>query len=184
MQRITAIDPAESTGKVKQLLNGVQSVLGMTPNLMKTLASSPTALEGYLTLSKTLSAGSLDDKFREQAALAVAQANSCECCLSAHSAIGKMVGLTTDEIFASRESHSADAKRGAGLKFAQEIVVRRGELPDTSIAAVRAAGYTDGEIAEIVLNVAINIFTNYFNHVAQTEVDFPRVQVELNQTTV
>ncbi len=179
MQRIAAVNPAEATGKTKQLLDGVKAKIGMTPNLMKTLAAAPAALEAYLNFSGALAAGSLDAKLREQIALTVAQANSCEYCLSAHSAIGKMVGLKPEEIAASREAHSADAKRQAGLQFAQAVVVERGEVSDAALGRVRDAGYTDGEIAEIVANVAVNIFTNYFNHVARTDVDFPRVDVRL-----
>ncbi len=182
MSRIAPVNPANATGKAKDLLNAVQAKLGITPNLMKTLATAPAALEGYLNFSGALSTGVLDAKFREQIALAVAQANSCEYCLSAHSAIGKMVGLKPEEIDSSRESHSADAKKDAGLKFAQSIVVERGEVSDIAVDRVRKAGYSDGEITEIVANVAINIFTNYFNHVAQTEVDFPRVPAALKQT--
>lgn len=179
MQRIAAVNPAEATSTAKQLLDGVQAKLGMTPNLMKTLAAGPAALAGYLNFGAALATGKLDAKFREQIALAVAQANSCEYCLSAHSAIGKMVGLKPEEILASREGHSPEAKRDAGLRFAQALVVERGEVSDQAIAQVNAAGYTDGEIAEIVANVAINIFTNYFNLVARTDVDFPPVGITL-----
>jgi uncharacterized peroxidase-related enzyme len=177
MQRIAAVNPAEATGKTKQLLDGVHAKLGMVPNLMKTMASGPAALEAYLNFGAALGTGQLDAKFREQIALAVAQANSCEYCLSAHSAIGKMVGLKPEEIASSREAHSADAKRDAGLHFVQALVVQRGEVSDQALAAVKTAGYSDGDIAEIVANVAVNIFTNYFNHVARTDVDFPRVTV-------
>ncbi|QOY87123.1 carboxymuconolactone decarboxylase family protein [Paludibaculum fermentans] len=179
MQRITAINHADATGKAKQLLDGVQAKLGITPNLMKTLATSPSALEGYLHFGAALATGVLNAKFREQIAIAVAQANSCEYCLSAHSAIGGMVGLTPEEIAASRDAHAADARRDAGLRFAQAIVVQRGEVSDAALASVRQAGYTDAEITEVVANVAINIFTNYFNHVARTEVDFPLVPVAM-----
>jgi len=175
MQRIAAVNPAETTGKAKQLLDAVQAKLGMTPNLMKTLASAPAALEAYLNFGAALGTGHLDAKFREQIALAVAQANSCDYCLSAHSAIGQMVGLKPDEIASSREAHAQDSKRDAGLQFAQLLVVQRGEVSDQAVAQVKGAGYSDGDIAEIVANVAVNIFTNYFNHVAQTEVDFPKV---------
>jgi AhpD family alkylhydroperoxidase len=146
---------------------------------MKTLAASPAALEGYLNFGAALGTGHLDAKFREQIALAVAQANSCEYCLSAHSAIGQVVGLKTEEIAASREAHSADAKRDAGLQFVQALVVQRGVVSDQTVAQVKAAGFSDGDIAEIVANVAINTFTNYFNHVARTNVDFPRVAVAI-----
>jgi uncharacterized peroxidase-related enzyme len=179
MQRISAVNPAEATGKTKQLLDGVQAKLGMTPNLMKTMASAPAALEAYLSFGAALGTGKLDAKFREQIALAVAQANSCEYCLSAHSTIGKMVGLKPDEILGSREAHSADAKRDAGLQFVQALVMQRGLVSDDQVAEVKAAGFSDGDIAEIVANVAVNIFTNYFNHVARTDVDFPRVSVSL-----
>jgi uncharacterized peroxidase-related enzyme len=179
MQRISAVNPAEATGKTKQLLDAVQAKLGMTPNLMKTLAAGPAALEAYLNFGAALGTGRLDAKFREQIALAVAQANSCEYCLSAHSAIGKMVGLKPEEIGTSREAHSTEAKRDIGLQFVQKLVVQRGVVSDEAIAQVKAAGFSEGDIAEIVANVAINIFTNYFNHVARTDVDFPRVAVAM-----
>jgi uncharacterized peroxidase-related enzyme len=179
MSRIQPIQNADATGKAKQLLDGVQAKLGKTPNLMKTLAQAPAALEGYLNLSGALAAGTLDAKFREQLALAVAQANSCEYCLSAHSTIGKMAGLRAEEVTASRRSQSDDPKRNAGLKFAQLLVVQRGLVSDAALEAVRRAGYSDGEITEIVAHVALNTLTNYFNHVAQTDVDFPKVAVQL-----
>lgn len=182
MQRISAIDPANATGKGKDLLDGVQAKLGMTPNLMKTLATAPAALEAYLQFGAALSKGILDAKFREQIALTVAQANFCEYCLSAHSAIGKMVGLTAGEVAASREGRAQDPKRNAGLQFAQTLVLKRGEVSDQTLADAKAAGYTEGEITEIVANVAMNIFTNYFNHVARTDVDFPIVSVNLHST--
>lgn len=179
MPRITAIEPASATGKAKQLLDAVHAKLGLTPNLAKTLATAPAALEGYLGLSGALAGGVLDARFREQIALAVAQANSCEYCLAAHTAIGGMVGLQQDEIIASRGSHATDPKRDAGLKFAQAIVVNRGAVSDAVVNKVRAAGFNDAEITEIVANVALNIYTNYVNHVAQTSVDFPRVELSL-----
>ncbi len=184
MQRLTAVNPAEATGKAKELLDGVQAKLGITPNLMRTLASGPAALEAYLKFGAALSTGSLDPKFREQIALAVAQANSCEYCLSAHSAIGKMVGLKPDEITAGREAHASQPKPDAGLQFVQKLVVQRGMVSDQDLAAVKAAGFSDGEIAELVANVAVNIFTNYFNHVARTDVDFPRVTVAVSAAGV
>lgn len=175
MPRLNAIDPKEATGKAKELLDGVKTKIGMVPNLMRTFANSPAALEGYLNFSGALGGGVLDAKLREQIALAVADANNCEYCLSAHTAIGKMVGLNENELVASRRASSDDAKTSAALMFAHQIVVKRGEVDDTDVRTVRAAGYSDGEITEIIANVALNIFTNYFNHIAQTVVDFPKV---------
>jgi AhpD family alkylhydroperoxidase len=151
------------------------------PNTMKTMAQSPAVLEAYLSFTGALAGGALDAQFREEIALTVAQANSCEYCLSAHTAIGGLVKLTEEQMVAARQAQERQAKRDAGLKFAQAVVVEKGEVSDDAVRRVRAAGYTDGEIAEIVANVAVNIFTNYLNHVAQTEVDFPRVPVALHQ---
>jgi uncharacterized peroxidase-related enzyme len=177
MPRISPVNPAAATGKAKQLLDAVQAKLGLTPNLMKTLAHAPAALEAYLNFNGALASGVLDSRFREQIALTVAQTNTCEYCLAAHTALGSLTGLSREEIAASREAQSPDAKRSAGLRFAHALVVQRGEVSDATLAKLRAAGYSDAEITEIVANVAVNIFTNYFNHVAQTEVDFPRVSV-------
>ena len=181
MPRLTAIDPKEATGKAKELLDGVKAKIGMVPNLMRTYANSAAALEGYLNFSGALGGGLLNAKLREQIALTVADANSCEYCLSAHTAIGKMVGLNENELVASRHAGSSDAKTDAALKFAHQIVVKRGEVLDSEVQAVRAADYSEGEIVEIVANVALNIFTNYFNHVAQTVVDFPKVSLTVAQ---
>jgi len=161
------------------LFDQIESRLGKTSNLFRTLAVAPAVLDAYVAFTTALEGGRLEPAFREQVAIAVAQANSCEYCLSAHTAIGTMVGLTPDEIAASRHAHGQDALRDAGLQFAQALVVQRGEVSNMALARVKTAGYTDGEIAEIIANVAVNIFTNYFNHVARTEIDFRRVPVAL-----
>jgi uncharacterized peroxidase-related enzyme len=176
MTRLTAINPTEATGKAKDLLDAVNKKLGLTPNMMRTMANSPAVLEGYLNFSGALAGGSLNAKVREQIALAVAETNSCSYCLSAHSAIGQMVGLGKDDITAARQSAAADAKTDAILKFARKIVLERGELNDADVAQARAAGLTEGEVAEVIANVALNIFTNYFNHIAATVIDFPQAE--------
>lgn len=175
MTRIPAVLPESATGKTKTLLDAVQKKLGRVPNLMRTLANAPAALEGYLNLSGALATGQLDAKVREQIALTVAEANLCDYCLSAHTAIGGMVGLTPDDIGKARQASASNPKTHAILKLARSIVVNRGELPDTDLAAARAAGIGDGEIVETTVNVALNILTNYVNHVAATVVDFPAV---------
>lgn len=177
MPRLTAIDPASATGKAKELLDGVQATLGVTPNLMRTMANSPAVLEAYLSFNTALGRGRLSAKEREQIALAVAEANGCEYCLSAHTAIGKKVGLPESDLLASRLGTSPDFKVAAALKFAQAILSQRGQVTDEDVNRIRRAGLGDAEIAEIVANVALNVFTNYFNLVAETTVDFPRVEL-------
>ena len=179
MTRIKALEPVEASPKARELLAAVKAKIGMTPNMMKTMAQSAAVLEGYLGLSGALAAGVLSPRLREQIALAVGQTNGCQYCLSAHSAIGKMVGLEMEEIAASRRATSRDEKTAAALRFVQEVVAHKGLIDDGALRAVRTAGYSDAEIVEIVANVALNIFTNYFNHVAGTEVDFPKVDISL-----
>lgn len=176
MSRIPGIDPQQATGQAQELLNGVQAKLGMTPNLMRALANSPAALDAYLQFSGSLGRGELSAKTREQIALAVAQANSCDYCLSAHSAIGKTVGLTPKQIRDARTGTAVDGKSNAILKLTTQLLENRGWVSNDDLAAARDAGVNDAEITEVVANTALNLFTNYFNHVAETEVDFPKAE--------
>jgi uncharacterized peroxidase-related enzyme len=179
MSRIEPIDYERSTGKAKELLDAVKSKLGMTPNMMKTMAQSPAVLEAYLNFSGALAGGTLDGKLREQIALIAAEANGCGYCASAHTVISKMAGLDEESILAAREGNSADSKTDAALKFARKLIVNRGQVSDADLEDVRSAGFTDGELGEIVANVALNIFTNYFNETAHTSVDFPAIEFPL-----
>ena len=176
MPRLPAIDPKQATGKANDLLSGVQAKLGMTPNLMRVMANSPAVLDAYLQFSGSLGRGELSAKTREQISLAVAQANSCDYCLSAHSAIAKSVGLTPEQIREARVGTAVDGKSNAILQLANQLVEKRGFVSNNDLAAARDAGVTDAEIAEVVANTALNLFTNYFNHVAETEVDFPAAE--------
>lgn len=177
MSRLTALDPAQATGTAKNLLDTVQRSLGMTPNLMRTLAQAPAALEGYLSFNGALAKGTLSAQLREQLAIAIAEANRCEYCLSAHTLLGKMAKLDSPELAAARYGESADPKTQAALAFALAVLAQHGMVADSDLDAVLAAGYTQGEVAEIVAHIGLNVLTNYFNNVAQTEVDFPRVEL-------
>jgi uncharacterized peroxidase-related enzyme len=177
MPRISALDPNAATGDAKLLLEVVQKKLGMTPNLIRSLAHSPAALKAYLGLGEALSGGQFDAKDREAIALTVAGANGCEYCASAHTAVSKSFKVDEIEISQRLEGHSGDPRLDAALIFARKIVDSSGFVADEDIAAVRGAGHDEEAIVEIVANVAANIFTNYFNHVAQTEIDFPKVDL-------
>ncbi|EMI15845.1 peroxidase-related enzyme [Rhodopirellula maiorica SM1] len=173
MSRINPIATESAAGTARELLGGVQKKLGMTPNMMATMAHSAAVLDAYLKFSGALGAGVLPAETREQIALTVGEANGCRYCLSAHSAIGKMVGLTQDQILDARCAKASDAKTAAILKLASLLVEKRGLVSDDDIAAARDAGVNDAEIAEVVANTSLNLFTNYFNHVADPEIDFP-----------
>lgn len=160
----------------RPFLNAVQKQLGSVPNLFRTVASSPAALEGYLGLSGALAKGSLPAPTRERIALAVAEINGCDYCLAAHSYLGsKMARLDPAEIAANRAGHSNDPKADAAVRFAAKVARERGHVDDDALRLVKLAGYGDAEIVKIVLHVALNTWTNYLNEVAQTVVDFPPV---------
>ncbi len=175
MPRIKAIEPDQATGQAKQLLDALDEKFGMVPNLARTLVNSPAALQGYLALGEALESGVLPAKLREQIALTVSEANGCGYCVAAHCAIGKSVGLSENELTDARQSSSPDSKVDAALHFARQLVEKRGWASDDELDRVRRAGYDDGEIVEIIAVVSWKTFANYFNHVANTTVDFPAV---------
>ncbi len=176
MPRINPINPQAAEGQARDLLDGARRKLGMVPNLFATLAHSPAALGAYLGFGEALGRASLSAKLREQIALTVAGVNGRDYCASAHTAIGGGLGLEADELADNLAGRSGDARTAAALDFVRAIVEKRGRVTDDDLAAVRDAGFGDAEIAEMVAAVALNVFTNYFNHVADTEVDFPRVE--------
>jgi uncharacterized peroxidase-related enzyme len=175
MSRLPTLDPAVADGAAKELLEKTQSQLGRVPNLYRTMANGPAALDGYLSFRAALVRGKLSNQLREQLALLVAEENNCEYCVSAHNFRGQKIGIPQEELAANRRAEASDAKTAAALQFARAVTQARGAVSDTELAAVRTAGWSDAEIAEIVAHVALNAFSNYFNHVAQPELDFPRV---------
>lgn len=178
MPRLTPVDRKTATGRTKELLDGVQAKMGTVPNLLGTLANSPAALTAYLQLSDAVSGGSLDAKTREAIALAVAGINECDYCASAHSFISSSLKVDKDEISRRLRGTSEDPKVDAVLALTRAVVETKGRVSDGDLAAARDAGISDAEVSEVVANVALNVFTNYFNHVADTEIDFPAVSVK------
>lgn len=175
MPRLDALDVPTADDRTRNLLAGLEAKLGMLPNILRGLARSPAVLEAYLGFSAALSKGALPARLREQIALAVAEANECHYCLAAHSATARALGLSDEQILDSRGATSPDTKVDRVLRFAREIVDTRGQVDGESISRLRAAGYGDGEIVEIVATTALNIFLNYFDHVADPALDFPKV---------
>jgi uncharacterized peroxidase-related enzyme len=175
MSRIQPVDPKATGNGVRRNLDAVQKQLGMVPNMIRTMAISPVVLERYLNLSGALRRGAVSAALQEQIAVAVAEANQCDYCLSAHTALGRRAGVTDAELEANRDAASADPRAAAALRFAAAIVEKRGAVSDQALAEIRSAGFSDAGIAELVAHVALNVFTNYFNRLAETEIDFPRV---------
>ena len=172
--RIQLVDPDQATGAIRRLFAEIRVKFALVPNLFRVLANAPAALEGLMGLSAALGRGALDEKTREQLALAIAESNLCAYCLSGHTAMAAKIGLSRVEIDDAIRASAADARTDAILKLARSIVVQRGELSDADLGRARVAGLSDGEIVETVANVALNIFENYMSHVARVPIDFPK----------
>lgn len=175
MTRIEPVVVSTSQDGVRRNFQAIEKLLGFVPNMMRTMAVSPAVLEGYLTLSAALRRGALPAALQEQIAMTTAEANACDYCLSAHTALGKRAGVSGAELEMNRDARSADPRVAAALRFASALLEERGDVGDEALAEVRKAGFSDAEVAEIVAHVALNVFTNYFNRLARTEIDFPRV---------
>ena len=176
MSRLTIPSREDAPAKSQPLLDAVEKQLGVVPNLFRLVGSSPAALEGYLGLNGALGR-TLDAKTRERIALAIAEANGCDYCLSAHAYLGLNLAKIDDaEIALNRAGHSGDAKADAAIVFARKVLEARGRVSDAEIAAVRLAGFSEPQVIEIVATVALNVLTNYINNVAETDIDFPVVR--------
>ncbi len=179
MSRIPTPATIEAAPTASQpMLQAVKKQLGVVPNLFRMVSNSPAALEGYLSLSAALGKGELPAATRERIALAVAEVNGCGYCLSAHTYLGKHVAKLDDaEMSANRDGASTDAMAHAAVHFAAQVAKQRGHISDEDLAQVKAAGYSDAQVIEIVQHVALNTWTNYINEVAQTVIDFPAVSL-------
>lgn len=180
MSRISIPTADNAVEATKPLLAAVHKQLGIVPNLMKLVGHSPAALEGYLSLNGALGKGQLSVQLRERIALAIAEYNGCDYCLSAHDYLGRNVAkISSAELDAARAAHSEDASTQAALQFALQVAHSRGRVSDGDIATLRLAGFDEAAVIEIVANVAVNVLTNYINNVAQTDIDFPVVKAKL-----
>lgn len=177
MARLPIQNVESATGSNKDIFAALQKGLGMVPNMAKVMANSPAVLQSWVQFNGALGAARLSAQIREQVALLTAEANACTYCLSAHSVLGKMAGLNQAQIDGARHLQSADPRTFAALKFAQAVIDLRGGVGEHDLRAVREAGFSDAEVAEIVATVALNFFTNFFNRAFDVDVDFPRVEV-------
>lgn len=175
MSRIPALEIGEVSGEAKTLLQAVHLSLGLTPNMFKVVANSPAALSAMIRMNAALARSGLDHRAREAIALTVAEANGCDYCLSAHTALGARLGMAPDDLVAARSADAAEPQLDAILHFTRAVVDRRGHVNEATLKAVRAAGVTDAQIVEIILDISLNTYTNYLNTIAQTEIDFPLI---------
>ncbi|WP_322015707.1 carboxymuconolactone decarboxylase family protein [Paraburkholderia sp. J12] len=182
MSRIPTPPTVEAAPAAAQpLLEAVGKQLGTVPNMFRVIANSAAALEGHLGLFGALGKGTLGAQTGTRIALAVAEINGCDYCLSAHTYLGKQLAKLDDaEMTANRNGRSNDPKADAAVRFAAKVARERGRVSNDDVNAVRAAGYTDAQIVEILEHVALNVWTNYLNIAADTEIDFPVVRARVH----
>ena len=177
MARVPVIEPNTATGEARQLLDAVQAQLGVTPNFIRVLANSPKALQGFLGLYGALGSAQVDKPTQERIALAIAEGNGCQYCVSAHTAIGRHAGLSKEEMALNRRGSSGDVKAAATVAFAKALNDNLGEITTEEFGAARKAGLSDGELVEVIAVVALNIFTNILGKATRVEIDFPKVDL-------
>ncbi len=177
MSRITTVTNENATAKQQALFDAIQQQLGIVPNFLRVFANSPDALNAFLGLHHIAGNGALDPATRERIALALAQQNECEYCLSAHTAIGRKAGLNSEEINSNRAGDSQDAKAAVAVKFAQALVEHTGQVTTAEINELRNVGYSEAEIVEIITHVGMNLLTNILGKASRVDIDFPKVEL-------
>ncbi|MBP2231277.1 putative peroxidase-related enzyme [Azospirillum agricola] len=175
MAHVNLVDPASSSAAVKPTLDRIQGAFGVVPNMFKAVANSPAALASLWGSFGALGQGKIGAKLGEQIAVAVADRNDCNYCLAAHTALGRRAGATDGEMADAQRGRSADPRTAAALAFAVKVVESRAAVDATDVEALRAAGFDDEAIVEILAHVALNLFTNYVNVAFDVPVDFPGV---------
>ena len=173
MQKIAVIERENACERTKELVNAVEKKLGVVPNIFLTMGKAPAVLQGYLQFSESLSEGKLCPQLREKIALATAGKNNCDYCASAHTFLGQKVGIDKEELKKNLESRSDDPKSEAVLRFVHNVLENKGRVD--SIQTLIEVGLSEEEIVEVIGHIGMNIFTNYFNNVINTEIDFPIV---------
>jgi len=175
--RVPLLDRATTPIDSKPVLDQIHGAFGTAPNMFRAVANSPAALTSMWAAFGALGHGRIPAQLGEKIAVAVADRNRCEYCLAAHTALGKKAGASGHDMAEAQAGRAADAKTAAALTFALKLVEQRGQVGDADVQALRAAGFDDGEIVEILAHVALNLFTNYVNVAFNVPVDFPGVKL-------
>ena len=178
MSRINTVDYQNADKEQAALYDAITTQLGTVPNFLKVFANSPAALRAFLGLHDIAGEGSLDPQTRERIALALAEQNACQYCVSAHTAIGRKAGLDDIEIEASRSGTSQDEKTAAAVSFAKSLVEHKGEVTNAEFDLVRDAGYSESDIVEIITHVGMNVLTNILAKASRVEIDFPKIELK------
>ncbi len=170
---VHTVDSAPEESRVA--LKSLQEQFGKVLNIHGGMAHSPVVLQSYLALQQVIGDyGSFDARTRESIALVVGNTDDCGYCQSAHTMSAKDAGLTEEQTVAVRQGQvDFDDKLAALLALARETAGNTGSVKDSTWQAALDAGWTDAELTELSAHVTLNLFTNYFNHLVETELDIP-----------
>ncbi len=177
MPRLNVVQFETSGGKVKEVFDEILQARGWIGNIHRGIANSPAVFDGFWQIHKALKRGKLPPAQVEAVRLIVSEEYGCRYCVAAHTMLGKRFGLADDEMIALRRGAPADPTLRALRAFVHKLMAPKGAVSDQDIADIRAAGYSDALITEVVFAVALTVFTNLFNRVHDTPLDeiFPPV---------
>lgn len=178
MARFESVSAAQATGATAEVYTGIKQALGKVPNAYATLGTlAPEALNAMLAADKVLASGPLSKPDQETVKLVVSELAGCDYCVAAHSMVGKLVGLSVANLHQIRDGQATgDARRDALVAFIRFIVLNPGTLPAAQVEALQDAGYSGEDVVHIALAISVITFTNVFNRINDTVLDFPKPQ--------
>lgn len=180
MKNLEALSKEQVDSETQKLFDGLTAKIGRVPNIYATLANSAVALKANLTFGEIIKSGTLNGKEVETIALSAAVENDCQYCLAAHTMVGKMMGLTEEQVSCILDGSITDEKLKAVSDLTKEITATRGNPAQTTLDGFFKAGYTKASLVELIGLVALNTFNNYLNHIAGTEIDFPAAKAAVS----
>jgi len=175
MTRIAPVADEAAIDDEAEALGELRAAWGAVPQLGRVIARSLPLTRAALAFGDALRRGRFSGAFAEQLAIAVANENRCRYCLAAHTAAGRALGLDERALAGARTGLAADPATSAALAFVQTVVRERGHVSDADLDAVRAAGWTDGDVVELVGHAIATTLTNYLHHLSCAPVDFATV---------
>ena len=177
MSRLSVPTFESATGATAEVYGQIKKAIGNVPNTFAAIgAHGPAALKAVLAADAVLASGSLSKRDQETIKLVISSVAGCDYCVAAHSLLGKLAGLKPDELKNIRNRQpTGDVKRDALIRFVRKLAASSGTVSEADFAAIKAAGYTDAQLVDISLAFATTVFTNVFNRINDTAIDFPAV---------
>jgi uncharacterized peroxidase-related enzyme len=177
MSRLSVPNLESDNGPSGQIYAQIKKAIGSVPNTFAAIAAhGPAALKAVLAANTVVAAGTLTKRDQEVIKLVISAAGGCDYCVAAHNHLARLAGVKAEVLRQIREGQPTDdAKRDVLVRFVRKLAQSSGTVSDGDFAAIKAAGYSDAQLVEISLAFATTIFTNVFNRINDTEIDFPAV---------